>query len=333
MKKWILLSMALLIANKVQAVKRVELCHMEPVIREIAGEPEQELNWLRSYLKDKQIIFVSGYLGCTRSEFRDSMAVIERIDPDVPVNRICPPSERSVENNVEYVRRQIRLIAAHNPNRNIVLIGQSKGGVEIVQTLAVYPELMRPNERRGYHVAGVVTISAPFGGSAIADLLLGENPLLTEQWEEFAIVNKIPDNGLVRLITRIFIGATFDGFESLTTVRSEERKRRTLDKLDARTRRLLNQRVYYVTSRRYHDRDGDLPVVVRPIAKFLSFLDPDNDGLVFERNQRWNDFGTHLLEIEGASHFSLVEVYSEPRCRREFTRLLFLELARRERRN
>jgi len=65
--------------------------------------------------------------------------------------------------NVEVVRDAL-LDAAHF-GRTVVLVGHSKGGVEAMSTLALYPELRR-------HVRAVVALQSPYGGSVIANDLV-----------------------------------------------------------------------------------------------------------------------------------------------------------------
>lgn len=328
MKRCILFLASILIALQVEAAQQAEFCKMEPAIRELEEDPKRERDLLRDYLRDKQIVFVSGYLGCSGREFRDTRTVIRYLDRKVPLSLLCPPSGRSIEDNVRYLLRRFRALANRYPDRKMILIGHSKGGTEILQTLATYPELFEMDETRGYQVESAVTISAPFGGSLLADLLLDINPELTERWERFAEENGILDNAFTRWITKLFLDPSSDGFRSLTTSSAYERNLRLMEGMDETTREILRRKVFYVTAQRNGAvSEEDLPFFIRPIAKFLSEFESENDGLVMERDQRLSEFGTSLLQVNGASHFSLIDQFGEPHCRREFTRLLFLNLA------
>ena len=59
--------------------------------------------------------------------------------------------------------KQIRdaILEASNDGKQVVLVGQSKGGVDITAALALYPEF-KP------HVRAVVSMQAPYGGTPIA---------------------------------------------------------------------------------------------------------------------------------------------------------------------
>ncbi len=68
-------------------------------------------------------------------------------------------TEGSLEDNIEVVRKALENAAFFG--RSVVLVGHSKGAVESVSALAIYPKLRQ-------HVRAVVAIQAPYGGSPIA---------------------------------------------------------------------------------------------------------------------------------------------------------------------
>jgi hypothetical protein len=76
---------------------------------------------------------------------------------------VAVDTEGRLSDNVEVVRDAL-LDAAHF-GRTVVLVGHSKGGVEAMSTLALYPDLRR-------HVRAMVALQAPFGGSVIANDLV-----------------------------------------------------------------------------------------------------------------------------------------------------------------
>lgn len=76
---------------------------------------------------------------------------------------VAVDTEGRLADNVEVVRDAL-LDAAHF-GHTVVLVGHSKGGVEAMSTLSLYPELRR-------HVRAVVALQPPFGGSVIANDLV-----------------------------------------------------------------------------------------------------------------------------------------------------------------
>jgi triacylglycerol lipase len=72
----------------------------------------------------------------------------------VPLN-----TDLGVTQNAKFVRDAI--LNASKNGKQVVLVGQSKGGVDITAALALYPEL-KP------HVRAVVAMQAPYGGTPVA---------------------------------------------------------------------------------------------------------------------------------------------------------------------
>jgi hypothetical protein len=80
---------------------------------------------------------------------------------------VAVDTEGRLEDNVRILREA--LLDAQHFRRSVVLVGHSKGGVEAMSALALYPELRR-------HVRAVVAMQSPYGGSVIA------NDLVTTPW-------------------------------------------------------------------------------------------------------------------------------------------------------
>ncbi len=72
----------------------------------------------------------------------------------VPLN-----TDLGVKENAKFLRDAI--LDASKNGKKVVLVGQSKGGVDITAALALYPEL-KP------HVRAVVAMQAPYGGTPVA---------------------------------------------------------------------------------------------------------------------------------------------------------------------
>ncbi|AKJ00800.1 PGAP1-like protein [Archangium gephyra] len=97
---------------------------------------------------------VPGYL-------EDNQARLEK--RGLETREVAVDTEGRLADNVKVVREA--LLDAIHFGRTVVLVGHSKGGVEAMSTLALYPELRR-------HVRAVVTLQSPFGGSVIANDLV-----------------------------------------------------------------------------------------------------------------------------------------------------------------
>ena len=325
--KRILLSLTLVLSSHASlAVERVELCDMAAAIRDTEPDTARQVARIRAYFVDKQVVAVNGYLGCSGPEFQDIRTTLQAYGVNVPVTSICPPSHISIENNVDFIVQSLRAASARSPGRKIVLLGQSKGGAEVLQTLADHPDVIAPNSARGFEIAAAVTLSAAIGGSVMADLVLKTDPDLIERWEEFKRRNEIKIGWFKRALELIFFDPTAPGFQSLSIPHSKLRNASLASTTSEATRRQLEKKLFFVTAVR-DARISDVPMHLKMVAKFMSEQSEENDGLVYEKDQRLDGFGTHLLEVRRTSHFSLIGSYGKPECRQEFARLLFLKLA------
>ena len=103
-------------------------------------------------------LMVKGLLGDAMFGYlEDNQARLER--RGLETREVQVDTEGSLADNIEVVRQAVEDAAYFG--RSVVLVGHSKGGVESVSTLALYPELRR-------HVRAVVAMQAPYGGSPIA---------------------------------------------------------------------------------------------------------------------------------------------------------------------
>ena len=109
-----------------------------------------------------QYLLVKGMLGDEVPGYlEDNQRRLEK--RGLETREVAVDTEGRLADNVEVVREAL-LDAAHF-GRTVVLVGHSKGGVEALSTLALYPELRR-------HVRAVVALQPPFGGSVIANDLV-----------------------------------------------------------------------------------------------------------------------------------------------------------------
>ncbi|WP_224242297.1 GPI inositol-deacylase [Hyalangium gracile] len=117
------------------------------------GEPV-----LPSEARGHLYLMVKGLLGDEMFGYlEDNQRRLER--RGLETREVQVDTEASLADNIEVVRHALEDAAFFK--RSVVLVGHSKGAVESLSTLAMYPELRR-------HVRAVVAIQAPYGGSPIA---------------------------------------------------------------------------------------------------------------------------------------------------------------------
>jgi len=97
-----------------------------------------------------------GYMEANREGLRDRGLDVREIKVD---------TEASTLTNAETIRKAIESVQAEG--KQVVLIGHSKGGVDISAALALHPELKDS-------VRAVVTMQSPYGGAPLATDLLSD---------------------------------------------------------------------------------------------------------------------------------------------------------------
>ncbi len=130
-----------------------------PRFREVLARVDEDEPVLPAEAKRHLYLLVKGMLGDELPGYlEDNLRRLEHRGleaREVPVD-----TEGRLTDNVEVVRDALQDAAYFG--RTVVLVGHSKGGVEVLSTLALYPELRQ-------HVRAVVTLQAPYGGSVIAN--------------------------------------------------------------------------------------------------------------------------------------------------------------------
>lgn len=324
MNKFLLVLSLFAFSFSALAVDEVELCNLSAPIQSIEADPARQVALIKAYFADKQVVGVTGFLGCTAGTFKDAQATLKTLDPSIPMQIICPSDSDSVETNVNFLVNQLTSIAARNPKRRIVLLGQSKGAAEILQLLATHPQYLEAGQ--SFEVANAMTFSAAIGGSAMADLALETDPVLMDKWYKYKEAHGIKDSWFGQILKWILLDPSKPGLQSLATPVSRARNEKLEDETPRDVRRMLEDKVFFVTATR-ESGAKDVPSFLTNIAQFMAEQDEPNDGLVYEKDQKLRGFGTHLMRVNKASHFSMVSAQGRPECRKEMARLFFLKLA------
>ena len=319
---------AFLAPASAQALVEGEFCKLSPTISAQETDARVRDAAIKAYLADKVVVHVSGYFHLARA-FVDNESAIHDIDRHVPTREIHPRTSYPVEGNVAPMMRELRKIAQRNPSRRIVLIGQSKGGAEVLQLVAENPGVFAANARQvyGFQLADAVTLNAAIGGSPLADVELERSPELTAKWRAHMTAQGFSPTWFTEFMKNWFLDSGSYGFKSLATTESVARNQVLLNRMDDAKRAILAKKLWYVTSRRTGERTSDFPFYLRMTVKFLLDHMAPNDGLVEEKNQMLPTIGTHLISLNNAGHMSLIGPQDSRACRREFMDLLLLKLA------
>ncbi|WP_245591867.1 alpha/beta hydrolase [Cystobacter fuscus] len=129
---------------------------------EVHARVRQDERVLPDEAKRHLYLLVKGMLGDELPGYlEDNQLRLEQ--RGLETREVAVDTEGRLVDNVAVVREA--LLDALHFGRTVVLVGHSKGGVEAMSTLALYPELRR-------HVRAVVAMQPPYGGSVIANDLV-----------------------------------------------------------------------------------------------------------------------------------------------------------------
>lgn len=116
---------------------------------------------------DFTYLVVPGFMGEQIPTYMD--AHVDRLQArGLDAQQVAIETEAGVEDNARVVRDAI--LEAAKDGRQVVLLGHSKGGLDVTAALSLYPEL-KP------HVRAVATMQTPYGGTPLASDLNAFGPL------------------------------------------------------------------------------------------------------------------------------------------------------------
>jgi|GEM_PF-2770269 len=315
------------------SVEVVEFCNMKHIISKLEPSPKRQNLLISSHLKDKAVVYIGGFFNCSSDDFKDNESLIEQINADVPIYRICPDSKLAIQENADKILARLAYYSDRHPQRKYLIFGQSKGGAETLQLSATHPSIFTIAGKldHGFVVHRAIAVNSAIGGTTLADLALNRDPILLERWSEFKDRLGLTNNFFGKVLKWLLLDDLSAGFKSLTTSEAAVRNQQLKLQLSFDSKSLLQRKLLYVTSERsmQDDAEGskDLPFYLKNLAKFMFEHGHQNDGLVFESNQRLEGIGTHYLSVKNAGHFSLAGSYDKPSCRKDFMRYLLLKLA------
>lgn len=285
----------------------------------------ERMSEISAYLKNKYVVYLTGYLGAAKEEFSDGEKALKEMAPGVPVIKIETPTEASVENNLPVLIRKLAEIGRAQSGRLGILIGHSKGGAETVLLAVSHPEVFT-SLTHGFQLDRAVVIQGAVGGSVMADLGESGDPEMSAKWQAHVAKRGWFENAIKGLLRGIFLKGDSDGFKSLSRPMCRERNEKLANGLSSESRELLGKRLLYLTSQRESHAD-DMPLILKSVAKFMAEQAEPNDGLVFVSDQFYAGFGKRLMHVERAGHFSLTGSEDKSFDRAGFVRELFTKLA------
>jgi pimeloyl-ACP methyl ester carboxylesterase len=204
--------------------------------------------------------------------------------PKGAIHTIFPSSEETVEESAEAFRRRVFTVASEGPEP-LVVVAHSRGACDALAFALTEPAFIRD------HVAALFFVQGAFGGTALADYVVGEgHPIdarMPAQYRTFA--------GLVGEVERLLVrNGQHAGLSGLTRAESRAYWDRMLRR-HAESIPTLRPRAYFLRSATDPIQLGRFRTA---IGSYLTTYDGPNDGIVALEDQHLPGVGTSLGVID-----------------------------------
>jgi pimeloyl-ACP methyl ester carboxylesterase len=200
--------------------------------------------------------------------------------PAAAIHEIYPSSHATAEENRDAIRAAFRAIADAGPEP-LVVIGHSRGACDTLAFALREPEFV------GARVAALFLVQGPFGGSGLADYVLGEGAPMDGR---MPAPPRIAAHLIGRRERSLWARGRHAGLSDLTSEASSGFWERMLEE-HADAIPVVGPRAYYVEAEIDPSRQR---LLRRPIARYLGTYDGPNDGVVAAGDQALPGLGTSL---------------------------------------
>jgi pimeloyl-ACP methyl ester carboxylesterase len=254
-------------------------------------------------------VFVGG-LGNERMPdyFAQNVAALEALGvPPGAIHEIRPSSHAGLAENLDAVRAGFLDAEAGGPER-LVVIAHSRGACDALAFALREPGFVRD------HVAAFFLVQGPFGGTGLADYVLGEGEPMDRQMPRRARVVAKAVGGLERASLR---RGRHGGLEDLTRDASREFWRGELEAY-ADAIPVVGPRIFFVEASVPPSRQR---LARKPLARYLHAYYGPNDGVVLESDQSLEGLGTRLGPLD-VGHTDLTHRFPAARARPKLRRAL-----------
>jgi pimeloyl-ACP methyl ester carboxylesterase len=210
--------------------------------------------------------------------------------PKRAIHYIYPSSRETVAGNARMVRERFEDIVREGPEK-LIVIAHSRGSCDALAFALENPEFVQE------HVHALFLIQGAFGGTALADYVMGEGPPLDKRTP---LGHRVVAHALANVEGYLIDHGKHAGLPSLTRQASVEFWEDELEENSAAIA-IVGPKTFYVTSQ--------IPAkghrfLQRPLAFYLATHFGDNDGVVALEDQTVPDVGT-VLAVLDAGHTDL----------------------------
>jgi pimeloyl-ACP methyl ester carboxylesterase len=215
------------------------------------------------------------------------------------IHFIYPSSQETVAGNARAVREQFEDIAAQGPEK-LVVIAHSRGACDALAFALQNPEFITE------HVHALFLVQGAFGGSPIADYVVGEGPPIDRR---MPIGHRVVAHSLANIEGFLLDRGKHGGLTSLTREASLSFWKDILKESSAAIP-IVSPRTFYITSQ---IPPSGHRFFQRPIATYLEIHYGENDGIVALEDQSIGGLGT-VLAVLDAGHTDLTNKFPSGRA-------------------
>lgn len=227
--------------------------------------------------------------------------------PEEMITVLAPTSRHTVEENAGAFRDEMKRVAARGPQR-LVVIAHSRGACDVMNFAIRNPAFV---DRR---VEAMFLIQGPFGGSALADYVVGEGePIDNRMPRGHRIVARIIGKHERSMMAR----GDHGGLAGLTRESSRAYWTRLLEE-NPEAIEVIDPKVYYIAAQSDPSR---LRLFQRSTGTYLNTYYGPNDGMVAVEDQVLPGVGTGLGPVT-AGHADLTRRFPATNASRQDRRAL-----------
>jgi pimeloyl-ACP methyl ester carboxylesterase len=215
------------------------------------------------------------------------------------IHFIYPSSHDTVAGNAEAVREQFEDIASLGPEK-LVVIAHSRGSCDALAFALENPEFVAE------HIHALFLIQGPFGGTALADYVVGEGPPVDNR---MPLGHRVVAHAVAKVEGYLLDHGKHGGLPALTRRASEEFWKDMLEESSAAIP-IVGPKTFYITSQ---IPPSGHRFFQRPIASYLEIHLGENDGVVALEDQSLAGLGT-VLAVLDAGHTDLTNRFPSGRA-------------------
>jgi hypothetical protein len=215
------------------------------------------------------------------------------------VHFIFPSSHQTVAGNSRIVCEQFEDIAALGPEK-LVVIAHSRGSCDALAFALQNPEFVSE------HIHALFLIQGPFGGTALADYVVGEGPPMDRR---MPLGYRVVGHALANVEGYLLNHGKHGGLPSMARRASREFWDDLLEENSAAIP-IVSPKTFYITSQ---VAPSGHRLFQRPIASYLEVNIGENDGVVALEDQSLEGIGK-VLAVLDAGHTDLTNRFPSGRA-------------------